>query len=152
MLFKQSLKCRRPCRIHRENNGHEILVTARDATGVHSLLHLLSVENFLNKFFSERFFKHIHEAEEYLLCVVLICTGKTRKTCRERTMEGDGVGYTIRRPYLLDELRELACDLTRPKVRATQEGVCDQGHVCKTLHGGVEVARVPEIRQAPHPS
>ena len=152
MLFKQGLECRGPCRIHGENNRHEIFVTARDPTGVHGLLDLLSVENFLNKFFSKRFLKHIHEAEEHLLCVVLICTGKTRKTCCERTMKGSGVGHTIRRPYLLDELRELACDFARPNIRATQEGIRNQGHVCETLHSGVEVARVPEIRKAPHPS
>jgi len=78
------------------------------------------------------------------LGIVLTCTGKVWKTCREGTVQGPRIRDT--RPYLSDQLAKLSSHFTRPLV----VGLCQEGYVRQALYGRVEIAGVAEIRQTLH--
>jgi hypothetical protein len=80
---------------HGKNYGDEIVGPSRGSPRVHRLLNFFSLENFLNKFFSESRLENVNLAKVNLLCVMLTLAGKVGKTCCERTMEGAGIGSTI---------------------------------------------------------
>jgi hypothetical protein len=135
---------------HGKSHRHKVVGPDRLATRVDGLLLLPTCENFFYKFFVQRIFKNIDEAEDDLLGVVLTCTGKMGKSCCERTVEGPWIRYFTIRPYLSDHLAKLARQLTRAIIAVAKQRVGQERHVCQALHGGVEITGVAEIRQPLH--
>ncbi len=129
---------------------NKIIRPYRLSTRVHSLLCLTTCENSFYKLFVQRIFKNINHAEYHLLCIVLTCTGETRKSCRESMVQGVWVWNFRFRPYLPDHLAKLVCQFARSFIPVPEQGVCQERHVREALHGRVEIAGVAEVRQPFH--